>query len=172
MVLKKIDNIIDLSESFELLDKIRNLENCILSSKEFPSTYKIQLQPNDKGINFVLFYDSFNFKHDKWEFKDLEIKFSDLKIKVPYLYLTNKTRSQGKGKIPGFEYGSFNKNELKYHRLALPLKKQINFSFSLENISTDYYYKSLIHTREATEIVLNENQFLLIKKAKKNLKKK
>ena len=74
---------IDLSESFELLDKIREIDDGIISSKEFSSSYKIQLQPNDKGIKFTLFHDSFIFKHDKWDFKDLEINQNDLKIKIP-----------------------------------------------------------------------------------------
>lgn len=159
MPLKRIENMIDLSESFELLDKIREIDDGIISSKEFSSSYKIQLQPNDKGIKFTLFHDSFIFKHDKWDFKDLEINQNDLKIKIPYLYLTEKTGGQVNGKIPSFEYGFFNKEESKYHRLALPLNKKLNFTFSVENVLIDYNYKSGIHTREATEIIINDKLF-------------
>ncbi|HMS68348.1 MAG TPA: hypothetical protein PKD18_09425 [Saprospiraceae bacterium] len=160
MPLKRIENMVDLSESFELLDKIRGIDNGIISSKEFSSSYKIQLQPNDKGIKFTLSHDSIIFKHDKWDFKDLEINQNDLKMKIPYLYLTEKTGGQVNGKIPAFEYGYFNKEESKYHRLALPLNKKINFTYSIENVLIDYNCISGIHhTREATEIILNEKLF-------------
>ncbi|WP_218597736.1 hypothetical protein [Polaribacter sp. NJDZ03] len=167
MTLKEIGNIIDLSKSLELLDEIRNIEHGFLSSTEFSSIYKIQLKPNDKGIKFTLFPDPLNFKLDKWEFKDLEINQNELRLKVPYLYLTNKSRNQVNGKISEFEYGSFSKLELRSHRLVLPLKNTIDFSFSLENIIIDYKYKSVIHTREATEIIINKNIFLLFKAKKK-----
>ena len=79
MPLKRIENIIDLSDSFELLNKIREINTGIISSNEFSSSYKIQLQPNFKGgIKFTLFHDSFIFKHEKWDFKDLEIKQNKL----------------------------------------------------------------------------------------------
>lgn len=159
MPLKRIENMVDLSESFELLDKIREIDDGIISSKEFSSSYKIQLQPNDKGIKFILFHDSFIFKHDKWDFKDLEISQEDLKINIPYLYLTEKTSGEVKGKIPSFEYGFFNKEESKYHRLALPLNEKLNFTFSVENVLIDYNYKSGIHTRETTEIIINDKLF-------------
>lgn len=158
---------IDLSESFELLNKIREIDNGIISSKEFSSNYKIELQPDDKGINFTIFHDSFIFKHDKWDFKNLEINHNELKINIPYLYLTKKTGGQVNGKIPAFEYGYFNKEESKYHRLALPLNKKINFIFSVENILIDYTYKSGINTREATEITIKNNLFYFFVAKKK-----
>jgi hypothetical protein len=161
MALKKIENMIELSKSFELLDKIREIDNGLISSKEFSQSYKIQLQPNDKGVKFTLFHDSFIFEHDKWDFRDLEINQSDLKIKIPYLFLTEKTSGQVNGKIPSFEYGNFDKVISKYYRLALPINIKINFMFSVENVLINYNYKSKIHTREATEVLISDRLFHL-----------
>lgn len=168
MPLKRIENIIDLSESFKILDKIREINNGIISSKEFSSSYKIQLKPNDKGIKFTLFHDSYIFKHDKWDFKDLEINQNNLKIKIPYLNLNEKKGGQVNGKISAFEYGCFNNEESKYHRLALPLNKKVNFTFSVENVLIDYNYKSGIQTRQATEIIINDKLFHFFIAKKKN----
>ncbi len=167
MQLKRIENMIELSKSFELLDKIREIANGSISSKGFSPSHKIQLEPNDKGIKFTLFHDSFIFKHDKWDFRNLEISQNDLKIKIPYLFINEKTGGHVKGKIPAFEYGDFDKVKSKYHRLALPLNKKINFMFSVENVLIDYNYKSGIKTREATEIIINGHVFHLFVAKKK-----
>jgi len=159
---------IELSKSFELLDKIRGIKNGLISSKEFSQSYQIQLGPNDKGIIFTLFNDSFIFKHDKWDFRDLEINQNGLKIKIPYLFINEKAGGHLKGKIPAFEYGDFDMVEPKYHRLVLPLNKKINFIYSVENVLIDYNYKSSILTREATEIII-ENQVFHLFVAKKKI---
>lgn len=161
MLLKEIENKIDLSESFELLEKIRGIDNGIVSSKEFSSSYEIQLRPNDKGIKFTVFHDSSIFEHDKWKFKGLEINGDNLKIKIPCVYITRKIYGKMLGNIPAFEYGCFSKEKSKYHRLVLPLNKNINFTFSVENILIKYNYKSSVYTREATEIKINNNLFYL-----------
>lgn len=158
---------IDLSESFELLNKIRAIDNGIISSKELSSSYEIILQPNEKEIKFTLFHDSLFFKHDKWDFKDLEINQNDIKIRIPYLYLTEKKTGQVNGKIPAFEYGNFNEEESKYQRLALPLYQNLNFVFSIDNVLIHYNYKSGIQTIEAIEIVINDNLFYLFIAKKK-----
>lgn len=157
--MKKIDKVIELSKSFELLNEIRDIDNGLISSKEFIPSYKIHLEPNDRGIKFTLFHDSFIFEHDKLDFRDLEINQKNLVIKIPYLFLTEKTGGQVSGKIPAFEYGDFDKVNPRYHRLALPLNQKLNFMFSVENILLDYYYKSGIHTREATEIKIENHVF-------------
>ena len=171
MVLKKIENMIELSESLEILNEIRKIENGSITSKEFTSSYKIQLEPNDKGIKFTLFHDSFMFMHDKWDFNNLEISQEDLKIKIPYLYINENTGGYVKGKIPTFEYGNFNKVDTKYHRLVLPINEKLNFMFSVENVSIDYNYTSGIRTREATEIIIDEHVFYLFKAKKKTTEK-
>jgi hypothetical protein len=168
MALKRIENVIELSKSFELLDRIREIDNGLISSKEFSPSYNVQLQANDKGVKFTLFHDSFIFKHDKWDFRDLEINQNDLKIQIPYLFLTEKTGGHVNGKIPAFEYGSFDNVVSKYHRLALPLNKKINFMFSVETVLIDYNYKSGIRTREATEILFTDHLFHLFVAKKKN----
>lgn len=56
MLLNKSKNVVDLSESFKLLNKIRDIENGVISSKEFSSAFKIHLQRNDKGIKFNLLH--------------------------------------------------------------------------------------------------------------------
>lgn len=167
MALKKIENMVELSDSFELLNKIRQIENGSIFSKEFSSGYQIQLHPNDKGIKFTLLHDSPIFEHDKWDFRDLEISQNDLKIKIPYLSFTKKTGGHASGKIPAFEYGDFDKVETRYHRLALPLSEKINFIFSVENVLIDYNYKSGIHTIEATEIIIKDKLFHLFVAKKK-----
>lgn len=159
MPLKRIEDMIDLSKSLELLNNIREIDDALISSKEFSPSYKIKLQPNDRGIKFTLFHDSFFFEYDKWDFRDLEINQNDIKIKISYLYLTEIRDAYVYGKIPAFEYGSFDKFKSKYQRLALPLKNKINFIFSVENVLIDYNYKSGIHTREATEIIIKDQIF-------------
>lgn len=157
--MKKIDKLIELSKSFELLNEIRDMDNGLISSKEFIPSYKIHLEPNDRGIKFTLFHDSFFFEHDKFDFRDLEINQNNINIKIPYLFLTEKTGGQVSGKIPAFEYGDFNKVNPKYQRLALPLNQKLNFMFSVENILLDYCYESGILTREATEIKIENHVF-------------
>ncbi|WP_297101622.1 hypothetical protein [uncultured Draconibacterium sp.] len=157
--MKKLDQMIELSKSFELLNEIRDMDNGLITSKEFTSGYKIHLEPNKRGIKFTLFHDSLIFEHDKLEFRNLEIIQNDLNIKIPYLFLSEKTGGQVSGKIPAFEYGDFDKINSTYHRLALPLNQQLDFMFSVENVLLDYYYESGIHTREATEIKIENHIF-------------
>lgn len=112
-----------------------------------------------KGLNSI----SSTFKDDKWKFTDLVINGNDIKIKIPNLYLTEIANISAKGNIPAFEYGNFDKDTSKYHRLALPLNKKIDLVFSVENIILDYRYKTgnIKHTREATKIILNGKIFNL-----------
>ncbi len=167
MTLKKIENIIDLSKSFELLEKIRGIDSGLISSEELSDEYNIQLKPVSKGINFTILHDSLIFMHDKWDFRNLEITSNETKIKVPYLYVNKKTGGLAKGKISSFEFGDFVREKPTYHRLALPIIEKLNFMFSVENVLIDYKYKSGVSSREAIEIIIDENVFHLFEAKKK-----
>jgi hypothetical protein len=141
MPLKKIDLFFDLSKSFDLLNKIKNIKNGTISSNEFSKSYNVLLEPSNKGIKFKLLIDSFYFEQDKWIFKELEITQNGLKLRLPYLYLNKITDNAATGNISAFEYGNFSNEEYKYHRLVLPINKNVNFIFSIENVIIDYNYK-------------------------------
>ena len=167
MSLKKTDNIIDLSESLNLLNKIRDIKKGEISSKEFSSSYEIQLQPNNKGIRYTLISDTYNFGQNKWRFRDLKLYSSGLKLNIPIIYITRKVNEVIEGKIPSFEYGLFEKDISAYHRLLLPLNKDLNFTFSVENVILYYKYITSAHTSHATEIKINDHIFHLFSVKKK-----
>ena len=156
MSVKKTDNIIDLSESLNLLNKIRDIKKGEISSKEFSSSYEIQLQPNNKGITYTFISDTYNFGQNKWRFRDLELYSSGLKLNIPIIYITGKVNEVIEGKIPSFEYGLFEKEKSAYHRLLLPLNKDLNGSglgvvggiLALHLIrSTPFKFSTNIHTK-------------------------
>lgn len=159
--MKKIGSMIDLSNSLELLERIRSVDSGFISSKEFSGDYTIQLRQESRGITFTIFHDSLIFMHDKWDFRDLEITSNGTKIKIPFLFANQKTGGLVKGKIQSFEFGEFIREKPFYHRLALPINKKLNFIFSIESVLIDYKYKSEISTREATEIIIDDNVFYL-----------
>lgn len=168
--MKRIEKISDLSQSLAIIDNIRNLRTGTISSIDIPN-YEIQINSFNKGIYFTLTYNEPFFKYETWEFRDLVIEKNELKINVPYLFINKKTGGFAKGKIPSIEYGQFDKNQSLYHRLALPVNRKLNFTFSVQNILLDYKYESVIHTREAAEVNLENKTFRLFS-AKKNITKK
>lgn len=159
--MKRKELLTDISKTIEFLEEIQKVENAVISSNEFSTDYKIELFKANNGQRFTLFHDSFFFMHDKWDFKDLEIITDKTRIRVPYLFINQKTGGSVSGEIPSFEIGEFNNDKQTYHRLALPVNKKLNFIFSIENVLIDYKYKSGISTREATEIIIENNNFYL-----------
>jgi len=168
---KSVKEIFELSKSIDLLNKIQSVKSGFISSKDFKKDFKINLLPIDKGLKFELYHDEYIFQHDKWEFKDLEIKQNDINLKIPLLSVEKKTGGQTKGKIYAFEYGKFNNENKKYHRLVLPLKKAVNFAFSIENINIEYNLEKGFYSRVATEIEIDDSNFYLFetREKRKNL---
>ena len=164
---KRIEDLIDLSESLDLLNNIRKIKSCSLLLNEFSKNYKIILEPNNNGIKFTLFHDFSIFHIDTWDYRNVEIHKENLVVKIPYLYFTSKKFGQSSGTIPAFEYGNVNKSKVGFHRLILPINSKINFIFSIETVLINYDYQSNINSIEATEISIDEKLFHLFIAKKK-----
>lgn len=168
-----IDNTVDLSASFKLLNKIREIKDATILFKDLDTSYKIELKPNNKGIKFKLIHKPSILFLDKWSYKDLEIHHNDIKLKIPYLIFNNKTYGITYGKIPVFKYGHLNEVEPMYHRLVLPINNKLNFINSIENVFIKYKYSennSAVFTTEATKANINNQDFFLYV-AKENITK-
>ena len=171
-MMKKIQGVLDLKKTIRLLRKISRSKQYQVSSPDFEKELKISLKKTNKGFHFLLPHDEMLYKHDQWVFSNVRIWDKQFAFNTNGLYVSQKEFGLTSGKIGRVFSNDFSYKATFYYRMVIPVEVKPNFMFSIENVVLEYEYDQRIKTRNAIEVVIEEQQYHIYHVVKTLNKKK
>ncbi len=162
-MLKRIDKVFDLESTVSLLKKLTHPKYYKITSPIFPEDRQILIEKKEREFGYTFGNEADGFDVKDWPCEEVILEGEDITLVTSPRHFDFKKRMLGKstGEIRDLRTSTFRKEEPLYHRLVIPVQNKLNFLFSIESVSLIYSYLERISTINASQIVIDENTFIL-----------